>query len=251
MNGPGAVMPNVGSDLRGADDVAEVLVVAPHPDDETLGCGGSIAGHAAAGRRVGIAFLTSGERGSPTVAPQNLGPVREREAVAAALALGVPASRLRFLRLPDGGIHPGDLDQLGAVVRLLRTARPTLLYVPHPGEASFDHRCAYELCWRAAGMSGSANFPEWGSPHWVPTILGYEVWSAIAQPTYLCSIDDFVDRKIAALDCYGSQGQTAKGSGQASHIGPAGLALAAYRGASTIGGYREAFAVLKLGSVPL
>lgn len=238
-------------DTTAGNDIAEVLVVAPHPDDEALGCGGSIAAYTAAGRAVALAFLTSGERGSPTVAPEDLGLLREQEAAAAALALGVTRQRMKFLRLPDGGIAPNDLGQVGAVVALFRAVRPALLYVPHPGETSFDHRCAYELCWRAAGLCGSANFPEWGPPHWVPTVLGYEVWSAIPQPPYLHSIDEFVDRKLAAMACYSSQGEGAKGSGQATHVGPAGLALSAYRGASTVGGHREAFAVLRLGAVPL
>jgi N-acetylglucosamine malate deacetylase 1 len=228
---------------------ADVLVAAPHPDDEVLGCGGSIANHVTAGRRVVIAYLTSGERGSRTVAAACLGPRREQEAVAAAAALGVPSDRLVFLRLPDGDLQPGDLTQLGTVVNLLRTIRPTVLYVPHPGEASFDHRAAHALCWRAAGIAGSGSFPEWGDPHWVPTVLGYEVWSPIGEPAYLEDVNSTVERKLTALSCYASQSQAAKGERQASHVGPDGLYLSGFRGASTIGGHREAFTVLRLGSV--
>jgi N-acetylglucosamine malate deacetylase 1 len=52
-----------------------VLVAAPHPDDEVLGCGGSIARHVEAGRQVFVLHLSSGEHGSPAHAPARLGPM--------------------------------------------------------------------------------------------------------------------------------------------------------------------------------
>ena len=155
-----------------------VMVAAPHPDDEVLGCGGSIACHVDAGRQVFVLYLSSGERGCPGRPPADVGPLREQEAAQAMETLGIPAANLRFLRLPDGGINPALLDQVGAVTSALRELRPELLYLPHPDDASFDHRAAFTLCWRAAAMAGSRNFPEWGPrPHWVPAVLGYEVWS--------------------------------------------------------------------------
>jgi len=227
-----------------------VLVVAPHPDDEVLGCGGSIVGHVGAGRQVFVVYLTSGERGSPWHAPGELGVLREREATEAMKVLGVPAENLLFLRIPDGGIDPAALDQVGAVVEVLRRIRPVLLYLPHPDDASFDHREAFRLCWRAAGMAGSRNFPEWGpDPHWVAAVLGYEVWSPIAGPGYYEDITDHLDRKLAALACYGSQAAGAKGTGQAIHVGPSAAFLSGFRGASTVGGHREAFVVLRAGRV--
>jgi LmbE family N-acetylglucosaminyl deacetylase len=223
-----------------------VLVVAPHPDDETLGCGGSIANHTASGRTVHLAFLTSGESGGSDHPQGGLGRRREGEAVAAASVLGVLDRNLRFMRFPDGGIDPTSLSHVGAVVSALRELRPALLYVPHRDDGSFDHQAAFALCWRAAGMAGSKNFPKWGTtPHWVPTILGYEVWSPIAEPAYTEDITAMVDRKIAALGCYSSQA----GGKQTTHVGPAGVSLSAYRGATRTGGHREAFAVLRVGSV--
>lgn len=224
-----------------------VLVAAPHPDDEVLGCGGSVAHHVAAGRQVFVVYLTSGERGGPG---GELGPLREREAAAAMDVLGVPAGNLSFLRIPDGRIDPGALDQVGAVTEVLRRICPALLYLPHPADASFDHRAAFLLCWRAAGMAGSRNFPEWGTtPHWVAAVLGYEVWSPISEPGYHEDITAVLDRKLAALACYQSQAAAVKGPGQASHVGPPAGFLSGFRGAVTIGGHREAFAVLRAGRV--
>jgi LmbE family N-acetylglucosaminyl deacetylase len=101
-------------------------------------------------------------------------------------------------------------------------------------------------------MAGSANFPEWGGgPWWIPTILGYEVWSPIADPVYTEDITDTLDAKVRALACYRSQTQAAKGAGQADYIGEPARSLAGYRGAMTGGGFREAFTVHRLGTVPL
>lgn len=228
--------------------MSDVLVISPHPDDEVLGCGGSIVNHRAAGREVHILYLTSGEQGCPGGGPDVCRTVREREAVSAAAALGVPAADLRWLRLPDGAIDARDLANVGCLVQVLRELRPRLLYVPHPDESSYDHRDAYQLCDRAAGLAGSRNHPEWGTnPHWVPAILGYEVWTPITAPQYTEDITTVIDRKIAALACYQSQTAAGKGPRQADYIGESARHLPGYRGAMTTGGYREAFTVLRLG----
>ena len=227
-------------------------MIAPHPDDEVLGCGGSIAKHRAAGRSVHLVYLTSGENGGATDQPGGLGPVREREAVAATGVLGVSARHHTWLRLGDGRLYAHDHHAVGLLVATVRRLRPALLYVPHPNEDSFDHRAAYELCWRAAGMAGSRNLRSAGSsPWWVPTILGYEVWTPIADPQYSEDITEQIELKVTAASCYRSQSASAKGDRQPTYAGPAARHLPGYRGAMTIGGYREAFQVLRLGDLAL
>lgn len=223
------------------------LFIAPHPDDEVLGCGGTIAKLTAAACEVQIAYLTSGEQGSRDIPEAALGVLREREARAATSVLGVDPESLTFLRIGDGRISPYDPGQADAVIRLLRQVRPTLLYLPHAEDGSFDHQAAHQVVIRAADMAGSGNFPHLGQAHWVPTVLGYEVWTPITRPGYLEDIGDFTAAKLAALGCYASQ--ASKGCAQAAHVGPAGLALSAFRGAVTTGGHREAFSVLRLGRV--
>jgi LmbE family N-acetylglucosaminyl deacetylase len=68
-----------------------VMIAAPHPDDEVLGCGGSIACHADAGRQVFVLYLSSGERGCPDCPPANARALREQEAAQAMETLGIPA----------------------------------------------------------------------------------------------------------------------------------------------------------------
>jgi N-acetylglucosamine malate deacetylase 1 len=227
-----------------------ILVLAPHPNDEIIGAGGTIAIARDAGHDVSIGHLTNGEQGSGSLPADRLRPARQAEAIQAAAIVGVPETRLRFLDIPDGGIDPYDTAQFTAVLALLRSARPDRLYLPHPHDGAFDHEAAFALCWRAAGMSGSRNFAACGAPHWVPTVLGYEVWQPIAAPAYLQDITPVIDRKITALECYRTQTPAAKGAGQSSQVGPGGTVLSAWRGVTTTGGHREAFDVLRLGALP-
>ncbi|HLL52387.1 MAG TPA: PIG-L family deacetylase, partial [Myxococcaceae bacterium] len=79
------------------------MVFAPHPDDETLGCGGTILRKRRAGAEVRIAFLTDGAASHAHLVPREaLRALREREALEAAGALGVEASRVCWLGFPDG-----------------------------------------------------------------------------------------------------------------------------------------------------
>lgn len=226
----------------------DVLVVAPHPDDETLGCGGSIAHHTAMGRNVHIMFLTSGEQGVAGTAPEHAGLVREREAEAAAGKLGVPCDNIHFLRLPDGGLAPGNRSQFLSVLGILRQTRPEVVYIPHAADASHDHQQAHLLVWRALEKGASRSYPDAGPRHWVGTVLGYEVWSAISTPAFFQSLQAAeTEAKLSALACYSTQ---VKGEGEADYAGEGGVALARFRGAMTSGGHREAFAVLRLGALP-
>ena len=127
----------------------QVLVIAPHPDDEVLGCGGSIAKLTVAGARVYVGYLTSGEQGSGEIPAGELGLLREREARAAVSVLGVDPDEASFLRIGDGAIDPHDLAQVEAVIRLVRQIRPALTYLPHEHDGSFDHQAAHQLAVRA------------------------------------------------------------------------------------------------------
>ena len=104
-----------------------VLVLAPHPDDESLGCGGLIAAALAAGRRLGVVFLSDGAASHPGHPAAALRAMREAEARAALTRLGAPDGAARFLglpdsRVPDRGAGTGlvvDADQGGAGQRRL------------------------------------------------------------------------------------------------------------------------------------
>lgn len=84
-----------------------LVILAPHPDDESLGCGGLIAQAAARGRDVRLVILTDGSGShplTPSFTSQMLRDLREAETLAAVAALGLPAGNVTFLRLQDAWV---------------------------------------------------------------------------------------------------------------------------------------------------
>jgi LmbE family N-acetylglucosaminyl deacetylase len=93
---------------RIAEDIGNSIVLAPHPDDESLGCGGLIAMLRASGKNVIIIFITSGSAShlqSTTHPPHKLATLRESEAKAACLVLGIQPENVFFLKAQDGGLQ--------------------------------------------------------------------------------------------------------------------------------------------------
>ena len=119
-----------------------ILVVAPHMDDETLGCGMLMTRHATK-YAVHVLFATDGAR-SPeragAVAPASgLAAVRETEAVHALTILGIPQANVEFLRFPDGSLEE-HRPQLGAIVaERVATLRPSYVLVPFRYDRHRDH----------------------------------------------------------------------------------------------------------------
>jgi len=129
---------------------ASVLVVAPHYDDEVLGCGGLLAQLAAAGAVVRVLFLTDGGGGREAVADRESYRRRRRqEAVAAVAVLG--AAGCDHLDLPDGALEQALEEAAAGLRRALLSQRPELLLCPSPLEVSADHRAAFAAVHRVLG----------------------------------------------------------------------------------------------------
>jgi LmbE family N-acetylglucosaminyl deacetylase len=129
---------------------ASALVLAPHFDDEVLGCGGLLAQLTAAGAVVRLLFLTDGGGGREAVADRESYRLRRRqEALAAAAVLGIAGCD--YLDLPDGSLDQ-HLDEAAAGIRrALLSQRPELLLCPSPLEVSTDHRAAFAALHRLLG----------------------------------------------------------------------------------------------------
>jgi len=170
-----------------------VLVIAPHPDDESIGCGGAICLHAARGDHVEIIFLTSGELGLKHLPREQAWQIREREAKTAATILGVEA--LTFLRLPDWFVSE-EVEQAAAKLgALLRRKTPQIIYLPHAGEWHPDHRAALPVV-RTALRAGEGP---------APTLLTYEIWTPLSEYDLVEDITSAMASKVRAVRCYRSQ----------------------------------------------
>lgn len=155
---------------RAVDTTAEsagrtLLVVAPHPDDETIGCGARIARARAAGTPVTVVVATRGERAAGGAPDAHLGQRRAAELRTALATLGVAPGDLHQLGHPDGALADrvtALADEIGAVVRAVRPSDVcvTGLDEPHP-----DHAAAAAATRRALAAVADP-----------PRLLEYPIW---------------------------------------------------------------------------
>lgn len=124
----------------------DALVVAPHPDDESLGCGGSLIRHIKAGRRVKIIFLTDGDKGDfEGKFGKKYVEIRKKSAQKAMDILGV--TDYEFWGYGDREFHVAVQDARVRLSRAIEAFRPSLIYAPSPFEAHPDHKVAFEAIW--------------------------------------------------------------------------------------------------------
>ena len=208
-----------------------ILVVAPHPDDEAIGCGGAACLHIARGDRVVTAFLTSGELGLKHLPEAEARRIREEEATAAARILGT--AEPRFLHLPDWEMGD-DVDLAAAALRpVIELERPGRIYLPHPADDHPDHRASHPIV--VAALASWTETP--------PELRGYEVWSPLGEFDIAEDISAVMPTKLDAVRCYRSQ--TAQFAYDRAAAG-----LGQYRGA--LAGrcaYAEVFRILPVGAV--
>ena len=150
----------------------DILVVAAHPDDEALGCGGAIARHAAAGDRVEIVFLADGEGARGAAA----GEVAARHAAARRAAEILGARAPRFVDLPDNRLDSVPLlDVIGRLERALDGYAPEIVYTHSGGDLNIDHRVVHQAvitlfrplpgaCWGGLLAFEVPSSSEWSTP---------------------------------------------------------------------------------------
>lgn len=179
--------------LYGADHFVRgtLLVIAPHPDDETIGVGGLIAAHRERGAAVHVIVMTDGSLGVPgEKASRDYCARREAETLAASKALG--GFELRFLGFPDGGLASASgVDE--ALISLFQLIRPATIAFPSPLEVHPDHRAASLATLRVTStLEGRAR------------LLAYEI-GAMMPANVLLDITPWQTQKQTAIAAYASQ----------------------------------------------
>jgi LmbE family N-acetylglucosaminyl deacetylase len=174
--------------------MSRVLVISPHPDDESIGCGGSLRKHVVEGDEVQVIFLTSGEAGGHDgKPPEATALIREQEAREAADILGVGG--IEFWRQRDGAVRATR----SLVERLRQTIEdwnPGVLYAPHARESHPDHRAGAYLVRRAVRSV---------LPSKRPTVLMFEVWTPMPRMDQVVDISPYIHTKLAAIRAHKSQ----------------------------------------------
>jgi len=182
------LIPYHSTDLTGK----KALVIAPHPDDESIGCGGSLALHVLAGDPVKVVFLTNGAEGdsSGKMAKRTYVELRQNEAAKACACLGV--TDLEFWSYEDRSLA-GSRGALLRMIDLLEDYRPDLVYAPSPLEFHPDHRAACSLLCDAIR-----------SCHYDTEVAFYEVGQPL-RVNLLVDITRVLACKMQAMNTYESQ----------------------------------------------
>lgn len=216
-----------------------VLVVAPHADDESLGCGGTLLKHKQRGDCTAWLLLTCAlaEHGysesEERIESEQIERVRE----------GFGFDELFNLKLP-----PAQLDRIAkrdlatAVGRAVRDFGADCLYLPHPGDAHSDHLLAFEAAssatkwFRYPGVQRVATYETVSE-----TEFGLSPNHAAFRPNYFVDISSHLERKLQLLSIYGTEMGEFPFPRSAQHV----VSLARVRGAAAGFQAAEAFTILK------
>lgn len=187
-----------------------VAVIAAHPDDEILGCGGAMASHIKNGDEVHVLIMAEGitsrgverDRGKDEKELSALTKIAHE----ANKVLGV--SSLRLDQLPDNRLDSLDrLDLVKHVEAFIQLYKPSIIYTHHAGDVNIDHRCVHE-----AVVTAVRPMPK---QHRVSTILFFEVASSTEwqtpgsapafSPNWYVDISETLPLKLQALEVYQSE----------------------------------------------
>ena len=187
--------------------MSSILILAAHPDDEVLGCGGTIAKLADQGATIHVAFLADGvsSRAGDPEAQQDELRFRRAAAQKSCGVLGVTSVSLGDF--PDNRMDTvALLDVSKAVEELISKHQPDTVFTHHAGDLNIDHRRIHEAVVTACR-------PQRGHP--VKTLLCFEVPSStewqlpgsapVFAPNWFVDISDTLVRKLAALDAYAAE----------------------------------------------
>lgn len=217
----------------------KVLVVAAHPDDEVLGCGGTIAKHIAAGDEVSLLFLTDGvgARGTSQVA------VDSRQA-----ALDKSAEILGVEQVFQFEFEDNQLDSLPllnvvqAVESAIAQAQPNIIYTHFAGDLNIDHQVAHRAVMTAARPQSHSCVKE----IYCFEVLSSTEWRSVSEvpfvPNLYVDISDHIETKMAAVDAYSDEMRAAPHSRNVECIKANNLVWGQKTGVH----YAEAFVVERL-----
>lgn len=177
----------------------KILVITPHPDDEVLGCGGTIAKHSKQGDEVHICFITKAYL--PQWSPDYINN-RQEEIKKSVQILGVKnIHELNFLTAKVDQASSKDLND--KILQVVNEVEPNIMYIPHGGDVHKDHRLIFDACLVVNKLSSKA----------IKKILSYEVLSETEGgsalkpfiPNVYEDVSSFFQQKLEALKAYQSE----------------------------------------------
>jgi LmbE family N-acetylglucosaminyl deacetylase len=180
--------------------MSNVLVVAPHPDDETLGCGGTLLKHVQRGDKIHWLIFTSISEDNGYSPVQ----VDKRNCEITAVAQAYGFASVQQLHLPTTRLDTLPLgDMIAQAGQIMTQIRPEILYLPFPGDVHSDHRIVCEVM---MACTKQFRYP------WIRRILAYETLSETDfginpvndhfHPNVFIDISEFLGRKVEIMNMY-------------------------------------------------
>ena len=215
-----------------------VLVVAAHPDDEAIGCFGTLLKHYKAGDKINVIFLTDGV--SARGINKNNADNRKKNCLKVLNFIGLKSRNIFFLNYPDNMTDTVPLlNIIKDIENLKKKIKPNILYTHFSNDLNIDHRIAYQ-----AAMTASR--PKNGET--IKKIFCFEVLSSTEwadknretfSPNYFVDISNFINKKLKALKIYDKEIQKSPNARSIESI----KNLALLRGSTNGYFYAEAFFV--------
>lgn len=218
----------------------KVLVIAPHPDDEVLGVGGTIARHNAQGDSVTVCIVTKGQ---PPLFPKEGYKETRAEAARAHKCLGGGIQTI-YMDFPAANVEAVPRYELNSqILNLILEVKPDILYIPHFEDMQKDHQLIVDAVMVAVR-------PKYA--HRVSEVYMYETLSETEwnlprpgkqfTPNYYVDITDFLEQKLEAFSMYESQCDDFPNPRSREAI----ISLARFRGSNVMVNAAEAFEVVRI-----
>ncbi len=226
----------------------KILCIAPHPDDEILGCGGSLIKAKKNNYEISLCYLSYGEGASPKYSLDELKKIRKNESLKVCAKLGVKKTNIFFMGIGDNKINHNSLKDFKSLMSIIRKVKPNVVFIPDDKDLYNDHREAALLSKRSLDMAGSNNFLKKNeNPWWVDNVLEYEVSRPLSDFQYSVEVSEEIDDKISLLSLYKSQ--TKKEGNVSDLVSDKARYLSGYRAAFSVGEYREVFRVYRVDGI--
>jgi len=179
----------------------DILAFGAHPDDVELGCGGTLLGAIAEGKKVGVIDLTKGELGTRGTTSQRL-----KEAQLASEVMGLTIRE--NLGMADG-FFLNDKEHQFAIIETIRRFQPTIIFCNAPEDRHPDHGRAASLVEEASFLSGLSKIKTTHNgveqEAWRPTQVFHYIQSRSLTPNFVVDISAFMDKKMESILAHSSQ----------------------------------------------
>jgi len=205
-----------------------VLIVAAHPDDEVLGCGGTMARRVEDGDQVHVVFMADGATSRSQ--PSDRGYIEERNTAALKACQILGAQTPEFLGFPDNRMDSiALLDVIQAIENVIDKIQPTVVYTHHGGDLNVDHQITHQGVMTACRPQPGVSVREIYSFE----VLSSTEWAApsaatVFVPNCFVDIEKVLDQKQSALEAYNVEMRRFPHSRSIEAV----VALATLRGAS-------------------